>query len=96
MGNHGESRFANWNPDTVINGVRYDGTIPWQVPDFIFGFLFYWDTDLMGWPLASALRQAADDLPPVSGFPVQPGRNLEIYGYDVLRIDEFNHKSDWP
>jgi len=30
------------------------------------------------------------------GFPIQPGENLQIYGYPQLRIDEFNHRGDWP
>jgi len=80
----------------VKNGVPYDGEIPWQVPFFIFNFLFYWDADLVGESLAAALRDAKDDLPQVQGFAIQPGEHLQIYGYDDLRIDKFNRRADWP
>ena len=97
MGNHGTSSFANGSP-VVINGVAYDGTIPWQVPYLYYNFLFYWDSDLMGWDLFDAMGQAMLDLPPVSGWSSaeQPGQTLKIYGYPFLRIDEYNYGSQWP
>jgi len=87
--------YLNRTPVT-INGVTYDGTIPWQVPYFVFNFLFYFD--LYAHPLADAIESAIDDLPLVTGWPLQlnPGRSLTIHGYDQLGIHEYNHKSDWP
>jgi hypothetical protein len=80
----------------VRNGITYDNEIPWQVPYFIFNFLFYWDEDLIGEGLADAILDAINDLPSVQGFPTQPGEHLQIYGYDALRMDQFNRKTDWP
>ncbi len=85
------------NKGTVtINGVTYDGRIPWQVPGFIYNFLFYWDSYTL--PLADAIQNAVDDLPLVNTWPVNlnPGRRMEIHGYGQLGIHEYNHKSDWP
>ena len=79
-----------------VNGIKYDGVIPWQVPAFLTQFLFYWDSDLGNRTLTDAIQTARDSLPPVNGFPIQPGENLQIYGYPQLRIDEFNHRGDWP
>ena len=97
MGNHGKSRFA-FGGTTVIGGVTYDGTIPWQVPSLYYNFLFYWDADLLGWDLTSAIEQAIFDLPVISGWSSedQPGKRLKIYGYPLLRIDQYNHRTDWP
>lgn len=83
-------------PAITVGGVTYDDQIPWQVPYFIYNFLFYWDEDLLGWALNDALEQAADDLPPVTGFSIQPGRHLQIFGFDDLRINDFNYRADWP
>jgi len=79
----------------VRNGVTYDDEIPWQVPFFITNFLFYWDELGASERLKDALEDAKNDLPP-SGLSIEPGEHLQIYGYDDLRIDEFNHRSDWP
>jgi hypothetical protein len=79
----------------TVNGVEYDDTIPWQVPQCIYNFMFYWDAYLMGWQLNDALAQAAADLPIAFQIGNQPGRNLAIYGYDDMLIDECNHKTDW-
>ena len=49
----------------------------------------------MGWQLNDALAQAAADLPIAFQIGNQPGRNLAIYGYDDMLIDECNHKTDW-
>ena len=97
MGNHGTSQFANGG-HTTIGGVDYDGTIPWQVPYLYNNFLFYWDADLEGWDLFSAMGQAMLDLPPISGWSSdnQPGQRLKIYGYPFLRIDEYNYSTSWP
>lgn len=84
-------------PGQVIqNGITYDAQIPWQVPGFIYNFLFYWDTE--GWTLSDSINQAYFDLPYVTGWPAaqQPGNYLQIYGYAQLAIDGYNHKSDWP
>lgn len=93
VGNHGETRFANWGP-----GSGYDGTIPWQVPYFYYEFLFYWDTDLEGQNLSDALFNAMNDLPLIPGwlYNQQPGYAMKIYGYPFLRIDQYNHRTDWP
>ena len=97
MGNHGTSQFADGSPRTV-NGVDYDGTIPWQVPYLYYEFLFYWDADLMGWDLFSSMGQAMLDLPTISGWSSdnQPGQRLKIYGYPFLHIDEYNYRTSWP
>jgi hypothetical protein len=97
MGNHGDSPFANGTP-TTVNGVDYDGTIPWQVPYLYYNFLFYWDPSTMGWDLYSAMGQAMVDLPPIPGwsFQDQPGNRLDIYGYPHLSIDQFNYRVSWP
>jgi hypothetical protein len=97
VGSIGESYFSNPGREQ-INGVWYDGRIPWQVPNFYYQFLFYWDNDLMSWDLLSALTQATEVLPPVDNWSNQwqPGRSLVVYGYDWLHIDEYNHATDWP
>jgi hypothetical protein len=97
LGSHGKSRFANGGVE-VINGVPYDGRIPWQVPYLYYNFLFYWDTDLVGWDVFSSIGQAILDLPAISGWSYDdhPGRRLKLYGYPFLHIDEFNYKTSWP
>lgn len=97
MGNHGTSQFANGG-HTTIGGVDYDGVIPWQVPYLYYNFLFYWDTDLMGWDLFSSMGQAMLDLPTIDGWSSdnQPGQRLKIYGYPFLHIDEYNYRTSWP
>jgi hypothetical protein len=83
--------YATGGPITV-NGVQYDDTIPYQVPGFISNFLFYWDTDLMGYGLLSTIDNAKLYLPPVNG---QYRENyLAIHGYYDLHIDEVNHRWD--
>lgn len=94
VGNTVETPFAK-GPPVTIGGVSYDGQIPWQVPYFYYEFLFYWDTDLEGEQLKDAIQHAIDDLPS-SGLGIDPGTKLIIYGYENLRIDEYNHKSNWP
>ena len=74
------------------NGVDYDDTIPYQVPGFIGDFLFYWDTDLMGYGLLSSIDSAKAWLPPVNGQYREDF--LAIHGYFNLHIDEVNHRSD--
>ncbi len=97
MGNHGESAFANTGRET-INGVPYDGRIPWQIPYLYYNFLFYWDADLMGWSLYDSMGEAMMDMPSVSGWGSQdqPGACLKIYGYPFLHIDEYNYRNSWP
>jgi hypothetical protein len=97
MGNHGHSYFCSEGRRTV-DGVDYDGTIPWQVPYLYYNFLFYWDTDLMGQDLADAIGNAYLSLPPISGWTTvqQPSYMLRIYGYPFLHIDEYNYRTDWP
>jgi hypothetical protein len=95
VGNTTETPFAYARKET-INGVNYDGDIPWQVPYFYYEFLFYWDTDLEGETLNQAIIDARNILPPTDNFNPQPGAALEIYGYDDMRIDEYNHRTDWP
>jgi len=97
VGNHGKSRFGNAGR-TTIGGVDYDGRIPWQIPYLYYNFLFYWDTDLMGWSLYYALGQAIQDLPAIDrwSYDDHPGRKLKIYGYIDLGIDEFNYRTSWP
>ncbi|MEI7937655.1 MAG: hypothetical protein WCK27_13280 [Verrucomicrobiota bacterium] len=96
MGNHGKSRFANPGKET-INGVDYDGRIPWQVPYLYYEFLFYWDPYDMGWDLFSSMGQAILDLPAIQGWSYEdhPGRRLKIYGYPFLYIDQYNYRADW-
>jgi hypothetical protein len=96
MGNHGPSAFAKGGVE-VINGVPYDGRIPWQVPYLYYNFLFYWDSDLMGWSLFESMGQAMLDMPSVSGWSSedQPGARLKIYGYPFLHIDEYNYRTSW-
>lgn len=96
MGNRGKSRFGNWAPQN-INGVDYDGTIPWQVPYLYYNFLFYWDAELMGWDLFSSMGEAILDLPAIDGWSYDdhPGRRLTIYGYPFLHIDEYNYRNSW-
>lgn len=97
MGNHGKSAFAKGGFE-VINGVPYDGRIPWQIPYLYYEFLFYWDRDTMGWDLYSSMGQAMLDLPFVDNWSYQdqPGQTLKIYGYPFLHIDEYNYRTDWP
>lgn len=97
LGNHGLSAFARGGAE-VINGVPYDGRIPWQVPYLYYNFLFYWDADLMGWDVYFAMAQASLDLPAITGWSYEdhPGRRLRLFGYPYLHIDEFNHQADWP
>jgi hypothetical protein len=97
MGNIGTSTFA-YKGITIINGVRYDGTIPWQVPYLYYDLLDAWDYDTLGWGLKDALDWAISISPPVAGWSSQqqPGKSLVIYGYRYLHIDEYNHASQWP
>ena len=97
VGNHGDTRFANWGPVT-IGGVDYDGRIPWQIAYFYGDFLFWWDADTMGRDLWDAIYETVNDLPSIDNWPYQqqPGRSLVVYGYEYLHIDEYNHASDWP
>jgi hypothetical protein len=74
----------------VKNGVTYDNTIPDDVPNFIINFLFYWDLETR--TLRNAYDNARNFLSPVAGW--YPGDGLQIYGYDGLKIDEFNHAGD--
>ena len=97
VGNHGDTRFANPGREQ-IGGVWYDGRIPWQIAYFYGDFLFWWDADNMGRDLWDALYEAVNDLPPIDNWAYEdnPGRRLEIHGYEYLHIDEYNHASDWP
>ena len=81
--------YATGGPRTV-NGVPYDNTIPDDVPNFITNFLFYWD--LENETLKVAISDAQNYLSPVGGW--YPGTGLQIYGYDNLKIDEFNYSGD--
>jgi hypothetical protein len=74
------------------NGGQYDDTIPYQVPGFITNFLFYWDSDLMGYGLLSAVDNAKQYLPPVRNQYRED--YLAIHGYFNLHIDEVNHRYD--
>jgi hypothetical protein len=76
----------------TVNGVDYDDTIPWQVPGFLTNFLFYWDPDLVGYGLLSAIQNARLYLPPVGSQ--YPENFLAIHDYFNLHIDEVNHKWD--
>ena len=73
-----------------MNGVPYDNTIPDDVPFFITNFLFYWDLETR--TLRNAVDSAQTYLSPVSGWT--PGDGLQIYGFDNLKIDQFNHAGD--
>ncbi len=84
-----ETPFANGG-NVTVNGTTYDNTIPNDVPFFIYNFLFYWD--LEGYMLQESIYDAQNSLSPVSGWI--PGTGLQVYGYDDLRIDQFNHASD--
>jgi hypothetical protein len=87
--------YATGGPKTV-NGVTYDDTIQQDAPFFIYNFLFYWDTDLEGQRLADAVYNAALPLFPIGRSGWTPGDGLQIYGFNDLRIDDYNHKLDWP
>ena len=89
MGYTDKVYFAGGGPVTQ-NGIRYDGTIPWQVPGFITNYIFYWD--LYGYGVMSARDWAKSGLPSVYGQYRED--LLEIYGYYDLRIDEYNHRDD--
>jgi len=93
--------FCGYDKDVIYatggqvtyNGVTYDDTIPDDVPFFIYNFLFYWDANLEGERLQDAISNAADNLPNPGG-PDYREYHWQIYGYDDLRIDECNHKTD--
>jgi hypothetical protein len=91
MGYDVEVQYAEGGP-VVHGGVTYDDTIPWQVPGFITNFLFYWDTDLIGYGLLSAIDNAKSGLPPVNGQYRED--HLKIHGFFNLHIDEVNHRYD--
>jgi hypothetical protein len=74
------------------NGVRYDDTIPPDVPYFITNFLFYWNPYDMGYGVLSAIDNGKLYLSPVAG--VLRENYLAVHGYYNLHIDEVNHKSD--
>ncbi len=97
VGNHGKSYFAN-EGQVTMNGEVFDGTIPWQVPYLYYNFLFYWDSNAMGWDVSSAMAQAMLDLPLISGWSMssQPGAALKLYGYPYLHIDQYNYRGNWP
>lgn len=86
-----ETFYETGGPRTV-NGITYDDTIPNDVPFFITNFIFYWDLESRR--LRNAFDSAQVNLSPVEGW--LPGNNLQIYGYDDLKIDEYNQRSDWP
>jgi hypothetical protein len=81
-------------PPITVNGVTYDDQIPWQVPGFITNYLFAWD--LLGYGAFDSFVWSYLNLPDVQGWSVQPWDGLVIYGFEDLRVDEFNHKTDWP
>lgn len=76
----------------VHGGVTYDHTIPWQIPGFITNFLFFWEFFNEG--VRDAFNDAKNSLPPVGSTYI--GDGLEIYGYDQLRIGQYNQATDWP
>jgi hypothetical protein len=82
--------YATGGPVTE-GGVRYDDTIPDDVPFFITNFLFYWD--LENEPLQNAMSDAISALPDPGGYDARE-YHWQIYGYDTMRIDEDNHASD--
>jgi hypothetical protein len=84
--------YATGGPVT-INGVLYDDTIPDSVPYFITNFIFYWDPATVGYRLNDAIYYASNALSPPGGYNDREDHWV-IYGYDDLRIDDFNHASD--
>jgi hypothetical protein len=91
LGYNTEVNYTEGGP-VVHGGVTYDDTIPWQVPGFITNFLFYWDTDLIGYGVLSAIDSAKSGLPSVGGQYRED--YLKVHGYFNLHIDEVNHRGD--
>ncbi|MGH7976818.1 MAG: hypothetical protein ACREC8_09155 [Limisphaerales bacterium] len=91
--------FCGYNEDVVynddtpvtINGVRYDDTIPDDVPYFITNFLLYWD--LESGRLNDSIDYGRNNTPDQGGYEGRENHWV-IYGYDDMRIDEDNHASD--
>jgi hypothetical protein len=73
-------------------GQAMDGKVPEEVPNFLTDFEFYW---YFGYGIGDALGEASL-YKHVPGFQHSPGDGLELYGYDNLGIDSYNHPGDWP
>jgi len=58
---------------------------------FLGNFQMCW---YYGWDLAYSIYHATQDTPYI-GPGWATGQNLQIYGYQWMAVDEYNHKSDW-
>ncbi len=92
MGNSIKVKYAHGgeyiDPST---GLKAYGNIPESVAYFKTNFQFYW---YFNYDLVSAVYYAIQATPYL-GPEWDTGEYLKIYGYDGLRIDEYNWKSDW-
>jgi hypothetical protein len=68
---------------------------PYKVPDSVYYFLtnleFYWN---FNYDISTAIYNAESDLP-VLMYGWADGPDLRLFGYEGLRIDEYNHQTDW-
>ncbi len=92
MGNNIKVKYAHAgefiHPDTGL--VAY-GNVPEAVAYFRTNFQFYW---YFNYDLVSSVYNAILATPYV-GPGWDTGEHLKIYGYDGLRIDEYNWQSQW-
>jgi hypothetical protein len=71
--------------------ITYDGRIPPEVPEFLSNFEFYW---YYNYDVSSAVYYAIQDTPDI-GPGWDTGDYLQVSGYQWLRVDDYNRKTDW-
>jgi hypothetical protein len=72
-------------------GVDYDGRIPEAVIYFLQNFEFYW---YFNYDISTSIYYAINNTPYI-GPGWNTGDHLQVYGYEWLRVDEYNHRGDW-
>ncbi len=72
-------------------GLHFGGKMPPEVSEFLSNFEFYW---YFNYDLVSSIYNAINDTPSMpAGW--NTGNYLQIFGYDGLRVDAYNWRSDW-
>src|SRR6185312_11407498 len=93
LGNNSDVFFANvggnfFDSDT---GQTYPGKVADRVVDFFTNFEFYWD---FNYDITTAIFNAENDTPDLRvGW--DDGPNYLLFGFDGLRVDDYNYQSDW-
>ena len=72
-------------------GISYPNKIPDSVYYFLTNFEFYW---YFNYDVTTAIYNAENDLPIVL-YGWADGPDLQLFGYEGLYTDEYNHQTDW-